>query len=232
MSQLKTTLCTLPNELILRIFGTLRINDIRQIALVCKRFSQLVQEESLWKILLVHRYGPSKLPPSNPGVSYRAVYQELSKLSVCIADSFSVMHNHAPYWTTVATEDSQIARIYPKVMKLNFVCWIDLSGIISAVAAGTYHVIWTLECIGYVHNMESVEYSAEECQPNGHRTSACITNEYYNDMSGKGPFKYQLPEPLIVEPQGDYVDVHLKVERYDSYWKTGVLFYGVQLVPV
>jgi hypothetical protein len=231
MSQLKTTLCALPNELILRIFGMLDINDIRQIALVCKQFSQLVQEESLWKMLIVYHYGPFRLPPSDAGVSYRTAYKEL-RLSACIADSFSIMHNYAPYWSTATTEDSRLARIYPKVMSLNYVSWVYLSGTIRAVPAGTYHVVWTLECIGCVYNMQNVEYLAQEDRPNGHCTSACITNEYYNDMSDKGPFKYQLPEPLIVEPQGDYVDVHLKVERYDSYWKTGVLFYGVQLVPV
>jgi hypothetical protein len=80
--------------------------------------------------------------------------------------------------------------------------------------------------------MENVEYSAEEIRPNGHRISTCIPNEHYNSMRGKGPFDYQLPEPLIVKPQGDYVDVHVQVKRHDGYWKTSVLFYGVRLIPV
>jgi hypothetical protein len=96
--------CTLPNELLLRIFSTLDINDIRQVAPVCKRFSQLFQEEYLWKMLLIHHYGPSKLPPSNAGISYRTAYLEL-RLSVCIADSFYIMNNVPRYWRAAETED-------------------------------------------------------------------------------------------------------------------------------
>jgi hypothetical protein len=104
MSQPQTTLCTLPNELILRVFSTLDIKDIRQIALVCKRFSQLVQEEYLWKMLLIYHYGKSKLPPSGADVSYRTAYLKL-RLSACIADSFTIMNNDPRYWRAAKTED-------------------------------------------------------------------------------------------------------------------------------
>jgi hypothetical protein len=80
--------------------------------------------------------------------------------------------------------------------------------------------------------MQDVEYSAEEIRPNGHRISTCIPNEYYNNRRGKGPFNYQLPEPLIVESQGKHVDIHFRVRCHDGRWRSGVLFYGVRLVPV
>jgi hypothetical protein len=80
--------------------------------------------------------------------------------------------------------------------------------------------------------MKDVEYSAEELRQDGHRTSACITREYYREMRNKGPFDYQLPEPLIVAPQGGCVDVYLRAKQHDDWWKGGVAFYGVRLVPV
>jgi hypothetical protein len=64
-------------------------------------------------MLLIYHYGSSRLPPSDAGVSYQTAYR---KLSACIADSFSVTYNHAPYWLIAKTEDRQMAHIYPKVI--------------------------------------------------------------------------------------------------------------------
>jgi hypothetical protein len=54
--------------------------------------------------MLIHHYGPSRLPLSNTGVSYRAAYHEL-RLSACIADSFTVMNNEPCYWRAGETRN-------------------------------------------------------------------------------------------------------------------------------
>jgi hypothetical protein len=83
----------------------LDINDIYQIGLVYKRFSRLVQDESLWRILLIYHYGPSMLPSSDTGISYKSGYQQLLKLSICFADYFATAKDMLYYLRAVKTED-------------------------------------------------------------------------------------------------------------------------------
>jgi hypothetical protein len=82
-----------------------------------------------------------------------------------------------------------------------------------------------------VNNVEDLDYSAQELRLNGHRTGARITSEYYNEKRGKGPFEYQIPEPLVISPERAPANVQLQVQRHEDTWKTGLLFYGVRLVP-
>jgi hypothetical protein len=53
---------------------------------------------------------------------------------------------------------------------------------------------------------------------------------YINNYN-KGPFEYQLSEPLIVAPEG-HADVDLLINHHFGGKMGGVSFYGVRLVPV
>ena len=71
---------TLPNEIILKIFGHLEINDVIRLNLVCKRWQSLSSEDALWR-KFVPKYPGVDLPKAK---TQQEIFQKLWSDSVQI----------------------------------------------------------------------------------------------------------------------------------------------------
>ncbi|KAJ2083635.1 hypothetical protein H4R24_000693 [Coemansia sp. RSA 988] len=148
----------------------------------------------------------------------------LDQLILSIADDCEIAHNHPPYWDKL--EDRR--GLFGKVMILNAVSWLHVSGWLRGVHAGKYRIVWRLFILPQAANIFDIDFCAET-------SMGCVCESQLPYKAGllefgSDYFDFALPSPLKIT--APFEDVHLECKSTSSIWKTNIALCSVRLEPI
>jgi len=226
-------------EIYLAIFSFLSPHDIARVACTCKVFTQMCDDNWVWRSLLVKKFGVESLKwcgQLDPPLPSKQIYKE--RITLCVpADKLDItwLSPRHSYWKLEDTEAHET--VAGKAAVLRSVCWFGVKGQLTDVPVGKYLVVWRLLVEPASVGLQQLEFTAHTAK--SRETASAILETTFKDnvrkFQGKGWVEYELPGVLNVQPNAREpfgVTVKFGIMCHTTDWKSGLRLDCVRLQRV
>ena len=134
---------TLPSLVAENIATNLQGRDLINLGRTCKFWYNIVDQNSVWKVLVKTRFGGriKELQEPTEQTKFKELYFKLATSKKPVADFGYILHLNGRYLEKIQDPEST----FGTVIHLKTVCWLQLNGCFSGVLPGKYRFLWRMK---------------------------------------------------------------------------------------
>ncbi|KAL1931280.1 hypothetical protein VTP01DRAFT_10417 [Rhizomucor pusillus] len=225
-----------PPEILYTILWELSAADISQLALCCRTFHAIIQDDGFWKSIFRHRF-PKQYTAlqqqqcaDDPATNrWRRLYRSKEQLRLSVAQDMDIKDINLPYWKIYNTPESA----YGVTAKLHSIRILDLRGTFEGVLPGRYRVQWRMKLSLAARWNEPLDFTVNLANNKAVPIICTTPQGFYNrsDVVTDSWIVVTLPCEIVIEKSWGPTDIHVSHEKGTRLWKAGMEIDWVQLIP-